>query len=571
MSSSLTPNSGGSRDGPGPPLVLVVDDDVDVRRFLAITLETAGYATIEVETGLEAMGTLERLERSVSVVLLDNQLPDVSGVEVLRELRRHPRFATLPVLVVTGDDQLAQRISGLDAGATDYLVKPVEPEELVARVSAHLRSQWAWLDIFDRQLRERADIVTHLFSVAPRASAEETADAICVELVDTHRVDGAAVTWLDRHGRVSILATRGDHAIAPVLHHLTSAPAAYVLARADQPWLEWANSDGGRATSVAVAPMRLGGLTVGLLALAALDGPECRQRDGHQLLAEAIDFAGVATGLLGLSLHARTEQDRRRRELHTIVSRRQFQPTFQPMVDLTDGTVIGYEALTRFDDGTSPDRRFTEATRLGLGVDLELATMSAAVDACHALDNGQFVSINVTPSVVLERSADVAEILRHADRPVVLELTEHDAIEDYAALREALDGFDPAVRVSIDDAGAGFASLRHVIMLEPEFVKLDRSWVTGIDKDPTRQAMVAGLSHFARATGCDLVAEGIEVEAERETLARLDVSFGQGFLLGRPGPADRAAARPAVRRAIRPVDRPPATRPAPPRARPTDQ
>jgi EAL domain-containing protein (putative c-di-GMP-specific phosphodiesterase class I) len=83
--------------------------------------------------------------------------------------------------------------------------------------------------------------------------------------------------------------------------------------------------------------------------------------------------------------------------------------------------------------------------------------------------------------------------------------------------------------------------------------------------------MVAGLSHFARATGCDLVAEGIEVEAERETLARLDVSFGQGFLLGRPGPADRAAARPAVRRAIRPVDRPPATRPAPPRARPTDQ
>jgi EAL domain-containing protein (putative c-di-GMP-specific phosphodiesterase class I) len=74
-------------------------------------------------------------------------------------------------------------------------------------------------------------------------------------------------------------------------------------------------------------------------------------------------------------------------------------------------------------------------------------------------------------------------------------------------------------------------------MLEPDFVKLDRTWVTGIDSDPTRQAMVAGLSHFARTTGCDLVAEGIEVESERAALSELDVKFGQGYLLGRPAVA----------------------------------
>jgi EAL domain-containing protein (putative c-di-GMP-specific phosphodiesterase class I) len=116
----------------------------------------------------------------------------------------------------------------------------------------------------------------------------------------------------------------------------------------------------------------------------------------------------------------------------------------------------------------------------------------------------------------------------------VLELTEHDAVDDYGALRAALRDCEPAVRVSIDDAGAGFASLRHVVMLQPDFVKLDRCWVTGIDHDPTRQAMVAGLSHFARTTGCDLVAEGIELEEERRALSDLDVRFGQGFLLGRP-------------------------------------
>ena len=111
------------------------------------------------------------------------------------------------------------------------------------------------------------------------------------------------------------------------------------------------------------------------------------------------------------------------------------------------------------------------------------------------------------------------------------------AVEFGAVPERISDRLEPAVRVSVDDAGAGFASLRHVIMLAPDFVKLDRSWVTGIDADPTRQAMVAGLSHFARVTGCDLVAEGIEAEAERTTLAHLDVAFGQGFLLGPPAPA----------------------------------
>jgi len=119
----------------------------------------------------------------------------------------------------------------------------------------------------------------------------------------------------------------------------------------------------------------------------------------------------------------------------------------------------------------------------------------------------------------------------------VLELTEHDVVHDYASLRANLSRFDPPVQLSVDDAGAGFSTLRHVVMLDPEYVKLDRTWVSEIDTDPTRQALVAGLSHFARTTGCQLVAEGIESESERDTLADLDVSLGQGFLLGPPARA----------------------------------
>ncbi|HET9443569.1 MAG TPA: EAL domain-containing protein, partial [Acidimicrobiales bacterium] len=90
------------------------------------------------------------------------------------------------------------------------------------------------------------------------------------------------------------------------------------------------------------------------------------------------------------------------------------------------------------------------------------------------------------------------------------------------------------------DAGAGFASLRHILHLGPAFVKLDRSWIHGVDADPARQALVAGLRHFAAQTGAELIAEGVEREVERQALLGLGVGYGQGRLLGEPAPLDAA-------------------------------
>ena len=94
--------------------------------------------------------------------------------------------------------------------------------------------------------------------------------------------------------------------------------------------------------------------------------------------------------------------------------------------------------------------------------------------------------------------------------------------------------------LAVDDAGAGFSSLLHVLELHPAFVKLDRSLVAGIESDEARHAMVVGLNHFARATGCRLIAEGIETDSELAVLRALDIPLGQGYLLGRPLPVDAA-------------------------------
>jgi EAL domain-containing protein (putative c-di-GMP-specific phosphodiesterase class I) len=105
---------------------------------------------------------------------------------------------------------------------------------------------------------------------------------------------------------------------------------------------------------------------------------------------------------------------------------------------------------------------------------------------------------------------------------------------NYPAFRAAMATLGPKVELAVDDAGAGFASLRHILELRPAFVKLDRSLVAGLESDYARHAMIAGLRHFARATGFRLIAEGIETDRDLAVLRALDIGLGQGYLLGRP-------------------------------------
>jgi EAL domain-containing protein (putative c-di-GMP-specific phosphodiesterase class I) len=214
---------------------------------------------------------------------------------------------------------------------------------------------------------------------------------------------------------------------------------------------------------------------------------------------------------------------------------------FQPVVRLADAQSLAYEALTRFADGSPPERRFADAHAVGLDVELETATLRAALDGARDLPEGVVLSVNVSPSFVL-RNGTLTGLFGRARRPLVLELTEREPIEDHSAFRKAIAGLDVAVDWAVDDAGAGYASLRHIIELRPRYVKLDRGLVTGIRADPIRQALVAGMLHFAGAIGVEIITEGVETEAERLTIQELGVALGQGFPFARPAPA-RAESR----------------------------
>lgn len=211
---------------------------------------------------------------------------------------------------------------------------------------------------------------------------------------------------------------------------------------------------------------------------------------------------------------------------------------YQPIYRLQDGRVSGLESLSRFSAPPlrPPDVWFSEAAAVDLGVELELCAIRKAVAGLHDLPAHVYVAVNSSPETILSGELDGA--LNGVDRHrIVLEVTEHAQVTDYPALCKALEGLRAeGVRLSIDDAGAGYSSMRHILLLRPDIIKLDISLTRNIDSDPTRYALAAALIEFARKTRCNVVAEGVETAAELEALRSLGAQTAQGFFLSRPLP-----------------------------------
>jgi EAL domain-containing protein (putative c-di-GMP-specific phosphodiesterase class I)/DNA-binding response OmpR family regulator len=524
--------------------VLVVDDVDDLRRLITIALRRGGFDVLEANSGEAAMEIIE--SSTVDVIVLDMGLPNMSGTDVVRALRARPETLTLPVLLMTGSGTSQSVIEGLDAGADDFLAKPVRLDELVARVRAHLRSHAAWSRLVADELRVRASVVAALGHMTLSTEPEAAAEAVVNEIAKRTEAPFIGVLQLVSGNRLQPLATFSRRAgVSRGGALLPAGRSGYLLSRAAHgPWAEPVpEPEPGEADNpffsvgmalVAGAPIYAGGTLVGVLNVGG-KSEQAVPSLGEQakLMAAAIDYASILTAVAGPALADRRETVEVRARLKRDLAARAFYPVFQPIVALETIQVVGFEALTRFSDGTPPNVRFAEAAALGLGDDYELAAIEAALAEAARLPAGSFLTMNVSPDVVLGAGKRLRRLLVGAARPVVLELTEHVPIDDYGDLRNAIAALGE-VEVAVDDAGAGYASMRHILEIRPAFAKLDISLVRGIDGDELRQAMAAGFQYYALRTGCRLIAEGVETEDEASALRSLGVDLGQGYLFGRP-------------------------------------
>lgn len=268
-------------------------------------------------------------------------------------------------------------------------------------------------------------------------------------------------------------------------------------------------------------------------ALAALEEALRAAREAER---EVVAFGGGALDGVELSDGNATLADRRARIQELIDSPETIRPVFQPIVRMVDSEIISFEGLSRFHATPSrgPDVWIAESHAVGLGVDVELECVRRVVDKARNCPFPVHVSVNASPALVFSRG--FAEAFGDDDLDwLTIEITEHDEVDNYSKLAERLSHFrGRGAAVAVDDAGAGHSSLRHVMQLRPEWIKLDRSLIQEIDHDPGKRALVRSMVAFNEEIGSHLIAEGVETKAEMDTLLHLGVEMAQGYFFARP-------------------------------------
>ena len=241
-----------------------------------------------------------------------------------------------------------------------------------------------------------------------------------------------------------------------------------------------------------------------------------------------------------------SQQERRalRTAVTDVLSGAGRHPVLQPIIDLTTGRVYAAEGLTRFTAPSpaqlgeaavrSPAQWFDDASRLDLREDLDVATAGAVLDLLDTVPQDVSVTINLGPETLLtERVVDL--LAGRELHRIVIEITEHARVDDYDALAAALRPFrDRGLRLAVDDAGAGYASLCHVLSIDPDLVKVDMALTRGADTDLARRTLLTALASFADGVGCRLVAEGVETAAELAAIAGCGISLVQGYVFAPP-------------------------------------
>jgi PAS domain S-box-containing protein len=391
---------------------------------------------------------------------------------------------------------------------------------------------------------EHALVLDVVRNLPPDVSPEARAHAICSKVVTLAGISAAQIVVFELDGRAlpiaHVICDRPD----PTPRHLPYQVGRRLRIRAGVgPWIEpWANRQGqaynqlveqSGPSALAYAPILSGDRLIGLLAVQSVD--VANKRAVVNLLPTIVEFADLAGALIGREIVDRIEMQRGGKHVANIITSHAYEPVFQPIVDMTLNEVVGYEALTRFNDGSDPEAVFAEAAAVHKGIALESAVLGAALLASKALPSAAWLNVNASPEFILSGGL-VRHFTSGGTRPIVVEVTEHEPVVDYTAFRAAITALGSRVRLAVDDMGTGFTSLRHILELHPAFVKLDRWLISGLESDEARQAMIVGLRHFSERTGCLLIAEGIETDSEIAALRSLDIHLGQGYALGRPQP-----------------------------------
>ncbi len=257
---------------------------------------------------------------------------------------------------------------------------------------------------------------------------------------------------------------------------------------------------------------------------------------------ERLIYHKIKEASLMASDHERADKQFKVMCLNKIINNEEIKIVFQPIVNIINKTILGYEALARGpvkSEMENPEILFNIASEGNIVWDLERLCREKALSIFPKFKKGQYMFLNNEPEVIYDPRFQAMEILKKLKvhpKNIVLEITERTAIKNFPAFRAALSYFkSKGFKISVDDAGAGYASLKSIAMLNPDFIKFDINLIRNIDNNLIKQNLILSLIDIARRIKATVIAEGVETKSEFETIKKLGVQYAQGYYLARPG------------------------------------
>jgi EAL domain-containing protein (putative c-di-GMP-specific phosphodiesterase class I)/DNA-binding response OmpR family regulator len=541
------------------PVVLIADDDEEVALLLRTYLRPLDCEILIARDGEEALAVAQT--RLPDAVLLDVMMPKRSGWEVCQALKAVQRTSHIGVILVTGRGDVKDRLTGLQVGADDYLVKPFDRAEVTKRVQT----------VLGRSREGRAEA-----ALAGRSALEALLLDRATSLPTLPIVLDRIKETLIEHGELGIVYVD--------IEQFEAVEAEYGWAFFDEllshVGQEVSTEAKLRFRNAIVTCHRAGGSSFYIFHETRgqdLTQENAQERVANDLRQKLIDstrerFAQVHAEEIGFFVGSTridyrpqirlerqlysgmriaadavrdAEQQRKKqltRELRDIIRRKRVTTLFQPIVWAKDLTVFGYEILTRGPAGSSfrnSDMLFSFAREAKLAWALEAIALEGALKRLRQVDLGnRKYLLNLEAEMFGESEFRIHEMISYFAEHrgnFVFELTERAAIEDYAQFRELLNEFrEKGIEMAIDDAGSGYASLEAIAALAPDYLKITKSLVSTLADEPIKQDLVKMLVELGGKVGAKTLAEGIETEEEFTTCRDLGIDLIQGYYFAHP-------------------------------------
>jgi len=548
------------------PLAIIADDEETGRLLLAESAEQVGLTPLMFDNGTDALEAA--LLYGAAIVLLDVEMPGMDGYSICRRLRGDPRFTTTPIVMVTGHEDSAAITLAFDAGATDFMSKPVNWALLPRRLEYILRNaaaaerieRLAYFDPLTGLPNRQRCLETAERQFAAAADADETVAVVYLDLNSFKRIN-------DTFGHSvgdAVLCTVADK-LTRAVDDLAAEPAHVSLARfGGDEFVILVRQHDARTLALRLAekcsaafkgPILHEGLefysapSIGI-AMYPQDGRDVatvlKHADTAMYQAKTASAAPVAVYVPAMSSRLRDWLELETR-LRRAVQEERIHLLFQPKFRLKDQQLSGVEALLRWCDDehgeVSPNRFIEIAEDSGLILEMGSWVVRAAcrqlrkwLDAGFAIP----IAVNVSgkeflhgdPARVVEMEAAAAGV---PTALIEIEITESVLVRDSAKVRYALERLRQlGCRIALDDFGTGYSSLAYITRFPPDRLKIDKAFVRNVDTSASDAAIANAILSLAKTLGIVVTAEGIERPSQLEWLRARGCEEAQGFLLARP-------------------------------------